>query len=61
MANQTSTIGDKTPTSITKPQSVRATDDPLSAAARRPEDRNAKALEFMGTNHLRIGMPVVRL
>ena len=50
MANQTSTIGDKTSTSITKPQSVRATDDLLSAAARRAEDRNAKALEFMGTN-----------
>jgi predicted RNA-binding Zn-ribbon protein involved in translation (DUF1610 family) len=44
MANQVSTIGDKTPTIITKSQSVHVTEDPLSAAARCAEDRNAKAL-----------------
>jgi hypothetical protein len=43
MANQASTIGNKTPTIITKSQSVHVTEDSLSAAAS-AEDRNAKAL-----------------
>jgi hypothetical protein len=62
MANQASVIGNKTLTSITKSQSVRATEDSLLAAAGRAQDRNAKALDFDAHEPVSLsGMPVVQL